>query len=40
MKIKESRSNIILNETLFALYVPDILCINGQDNRKNVPFFY
>ena len=37
MKIKESSSNIKLNQTLFALYLLDM---NGQDNRKNVPAFY
>ncbi|BCB36868.1 hypothetical protein BCJMU51_1748 [Bacillus cereus] len=34
-EIKESRSNIILNETLFALPVLDIWGVDGHDNRKN-----
>ncbi|EOO22598.1 hypothetical protein IGA_00480 [Bacillus cereus HuA3-9] len=38
MKIKESGSNIILNQTLFALHLLDILGVNGHDNSQNVPF--
>lgn len=40
MKAKESRSNIILNETLFALYVLDIWGVNGHHNRKNESQLY
>ncbi len=35
MKIKESSSNIILNQALFVLCLLDILGENGDGNSKN-----